>query len=34
MYKNSEEILADRSDINPYGTTCNAAFFALVAEYF
>ena len=32
--KNIHEILADKSDINPYGATNEAEFFAVVAEYF
>lgn len=34
MHKNIEEILADKSDINPYGATNKAEFFAVVSEYF
>ena len=34
MYKNIKEILADKSDINPYGATSKAEFFAVVSEYF
>ncbi len=29
-----KKILADRSDINPYGATNEAEFFAVVSEYF
>jgi len=34
MQKNIREIIDDRSDINPYGATNQAEFFAVVAEYF
>ena len=34
MHKNIEEILADKTDINPYGATNKAEFFAVVSEYF
>jgi Mlc titration factor MtfA (ptsG expression regulator) len=34
MQKNIKEIIADDSDINPYGATNEAEFFAVVAEYF
>lgn len=34
MHKNIKEILADNSDINPYGATNKAEFFAVVSEYF
>jgi Mlc titration factor MtfA (ptsG expression regulator) len=34
MRKNIQEIISDRSDINPYGATSEAEFFAVVAEYF
>jgi Mlc titration factor MtfA (ptsG expression regulator) len=34
MHKNIKEILADKSDINPYGATNKAEFFAVVSEYF
>ena len=29
-----QEILHDKSDINPYGSTNKAEFFAVVSEYF
>lgn len=32
--KKTDEILADRSDINPYATTNQAEFFSVVSEYF
>jgi MtfA peptidase len=34
MQKNIQNIMADESDINPYGATNKAEFFAVVAEYF
>lgn len=34
MHKNIKEILADNSDINPYGATNKAEFFAVASEYF
>lgn len=34
MQREMKKILADRSDINPYGATNEAEFFAVVAEYF
>ncbi|MDZ4793618.1 MAG: zinc-dependent peptidase [Bacteroidota bacterium] len=34
MRNEIKKILADRSDINPYGATNEAEFFAVVAEYF
>jgi Mlc titration factor MtfA (ptsG expression regulator) len=34
MQKNIQNIIADESDINPYGATNKAEFFAVVAEYF
>lgn len=34
MQKNIREIIADKSDINPYGATNDAEFFAVVTEYF
>ena len=34
MRKEIESILKDRSDINPYGATNEAEFFAVVSEYF
>ena len=34
MHKEIELILKDRSDINPYGATNEAEFFAVVSEYF
>ena len=34
MQKEIKRILADKSDINPYGATNEAEFFAVVAEYF
>ncbi len=34
MHKNIKEILAEESDINPYGATNKAEFFAVVSEYF
>lgn len=34
MHKNIKEILADKSDINPYGATNKAEFFAVISEYF
>ena len=34
MYKNIKEISAGKSDINPYGATSKAEFFAVVSEYF
>src|ERR1043165_1766113 len=34
MRKEIELILKDRSDINPYGATSEAEFFAVVSEYF
>lgn len=34
MQKKIREILADKSDINPYGATNEAEFFAVVSEYF
>lgn len=33
-FQKMQEILKDKSDINPYGTTSKAEFFAVVAEYF
>lgn len=34
MHKNIQEILTNNSDINPYGATNQAEFFAVVSEYF
>lgn len=34
MQQEMKKILADRSDINPYGATNEAEFFAVVSEYF
>lgn len=34
MHKKINEILADRSDINPYGGSSKTEFFAVAAEYF
>ena len=34
MHKEIKEILEDKSDINTYGATNEAEFFAVVAEYF
>jgi MtfA peptidase len=34
MHENIQEIMANRSDINPYGATNEAEFFAVVSEYF
>ncbi|MCC6287801.1 MAG: zinc-dependent peptidase [Chitinophagaceae bacterium] len=34
IHKNIKEILKDNSDINPYGATNQAEFFAVVSEYF
>lgn len=34
MHKEIKRIMADRSDINPYGATNQGEFFAVVAEYF
>lgn len=34
LYKKTKEILTEKSDINPYGTTNEAEFFAVAAEYF
>jgi MtfA peptidase len=34
MYKEIERIKEGRSDINPYGLTNHAEFFAVVCEYF
>lgn len=34
VHENIKEILADKSDINPYGATNKAEFFAVVSEYF
>ena len=34
MHKSIKEILAEKSDINPYGATNKAEFFAVVSEYF
>ncbi|HEX7844683.1 MAG TPA: M90 family metallopeptidase, partial [Chitinophagaceae bacterium] len=34
MHKNIKAIMADKSDINPYGATSEAEFFAVVSEYF
>jgi Mlc titration factor MtfA (ptsG expression regulator) len=34
MHKEIKRIMANRSDINPYGATNQAEFFAVVAEYF
>jgi Mlc titration factor MtfA (ptsG expression regulator) len=34
MHQEIKNILADKSDINPYGATNEAEFFAVVAEYF
>ena len=34
MYKNIKEISTGKSDINPYGATSKAEFFAVVSEYF
>ena len=33
-YQKMQEILQEKSDINPYGTTNKAEFFAVVSEYF
>ncbi|HEY6503332.1 MAG TPA: M90 family metallopeptidase [Chitinophagaceae bacterium] len=34
MHKSIKEIMKNRSDINPYGATSQAEFFAVVSEYF
>lgn len=34
LYKKMQEIVAEKSDINPYGITNKAEFFAVAAEYF
>lgn len=34
MHQNIENILQENSDINPYGATNKAEFFAVVSEYF
>ena len=34
MQKKIEDIIDDKSDINPYGATNQAEFFAVVSEYF
>ncbi|MFT3946416.1 MAG: zinc-dependent peptidase [Agriterribacter sp.] len=34
MRKNIKDIVQDKSDINPYGATSQAEFFAVVSEYF
>ena len=34
IHENLKEILADKSDINPYGATNKVEFFAVVSEYF
>ena len=34
VHKKIREIMRDRSDINPYGATSQAEFFAVAAEYF
>ena len=34
MQEKIKEIIDDRSDINPYGATNEAEFFAVVSEYF
>jgi Mlc titration factor MtfA (ptsG expression regulator) len=34
MHKNIKEIMRNRSDINPYGASNQAEFFAVVSEYF
>lgn len=34
LYKKMQEITAEKSDINPYGITNKAEFFAVAAEYF
>lgn len=34
LYKKMQEIIDKKSDINPYGTTNKAEFFAVAAEYF
>jgi Mlc titration factor MtfA (ptsG expression regulator) len=34
MQKNIDDIIDDKSDINPYGATNQAEFFAVVSEYF
>ena len=34
MHKNIQDMMKDRSDINPYGATNQAEFFAVVSEYF
>jgi len=34
MHENIAQIMANRSDINPYGATNEAEFFAVVSEYF
>jgi MtfA peptidase len=34
LYKKMREIVAEKSDINPYGITNKAEFFAVAAEYF
>jgi len=34
MHENIQQIMANRSDINPYGATNEAEFFAVVSEYF
>ncbi|MEP6514472.1 MAG: M90 family metallopeptidase [Parafilimonas sp.] len=34
MHREIQQIMANRSDINPYGATSQAEFFAVVSEYF
>ena len=34
MHQKMKDILADKSDINPYGATDKTEFFAVAAEYF
>jgi Mlc titration factor MtfA (ptsG expression regulator) len=34
MQREIQHIIAERSDINPYGTISQAEFFAVVSEYF
>lgn len=34
MHRNIREIIKDKTDINPYGATSQAEFFAVAAEYF
>jgi len=34
IYKKIDEILKNKSDINPYGATNEAEFFAVISEYF